>query len=124
MADFKKAKFGDLFKFKTGEICEYIGKTADSVHLRPIDYKGLMVYSEVIDCPNAYINWKVYKEDDNWNAEENISEIETKNNTIYRALQYGDLQKLKEKIIEDCNTELSLVDYAKMMIILEERFGF
>ena len=63
MVDFKQAKFGDKFMFKpTGEVCEYISSTECSAHLRPIDYDGLMVYSEVFGCHNEKTNWEIYEE--------------------------------------------------------------
>ena len=137
MADFKKAKFGDLFKFKTGEICEYIGQTEDSVHLRPVGYKGLMVYSEVIDCPNAYTNWEVYTEEDDWNLEYNLKQM-TKNTSMVSWYYVADrtlLMKLKEKIIEDINKlyvnepnssvpDKGIVLKEDVYNVLNKRFGF
>ena len=131
MADFKKAEFGDKFIFKpTGEICEYISSGINSVDLRPVDYEGLMVYSEVVDCLNAIKNWEVYEEVDDWNVhEQRVKGIYQTRNVDY--YEYGTIRTLKEKILEDAKERNIITDNGVIVIsmndideILNKRFGF
>lgn len=120
MADFKQAKFGDKFKFKkTGEICEYIGLSDNSVHLRPTAYTGLMVYAVVIDCLNAKTDWELYEEEDNWNWKFNC-------NVTPQNFEY--MKILKNKIIDDIRkidpSATKNWDSKDFITIITKRMGF
>lgn len=51
MVNFREAEFGDMFKFvDTGETCVLIGKDDTAAFLRPVGYKGTMVYHVIFGC--------------------------------------------------------------------------
>ena len=147
--DFKNTEFGTKFiRKQTGEICELIAKTQVSAHLRPIDYKGLMSYSENFGCPNEQTDWEIYEEKDDWNAlhyKVNIPEIDyktPKSTTTSRGDMYirgyvdgfdlFTIQTLKEKILQDfCDLKnvkieknLCYASYDDIENIINKRFGF
>jgi hypothetical protein len=100
---------------------------------RPIDYDGLMVYSEQFGCPNEQSNWEEYIEEDNWCINDIINKSET---TKYSGLiRESEIQTLKKKILEDLDNEEGVyighgnidgysINKHNIKDILDKRFGF